>query len=865
MKPNFTLSLSFSGIQLLHRQNGAWGRVGDVDLSTDDLTRDLSALLDKAHALGGGPIETKLIIPDDQIKYLTVDVTGLDKSEVQSTVLGALDGATPYAVNELEFDFFNEEGSVYIAAVAKETLREAEAFASEHGFTPMGFIAAPPTSKFPIEPNFGLSELAKSQGRAMLETDDIPAIASGDAVAITPVPEAKPAPETEPAEIKTPRETAPQQMPEPIPAAPALGFSSRRAAPADQNAAPEIISGKDASPLSGPRLEGVKRGQGQALPTATSALSSAVQPTVPLAKAPEITGRSQVALDEEKVDSSVDALRPAAAIDEAAFDDIPPMPAGFAAAPRASVLRGASDGATIPDLHAPGTHDDTAPAAFYPDADDRSDASPTESTARASAVIQTGLAWIKGFFAKSAQPAPTEQLAGAAPPSPPDEEKQRMTVFGARKPKAKKEPAAIGGKPRFLGLILTAILLLFLVTVAAWASVFLDNGLARFFGSAERERAIAQLPDPGGTRTPAEVLEIASLDAALEDLAIEDQPPAQQPLRQVEPAPPLISPEEAAAKYAATGIWLAAPPQPLSPVRVPLDDVYLASIDARITGQDAFALEPLAQHIDLAPRGSGAPPPAGTGFAFDDDGLVIATPEGAITPEGALVFLGRPTRVPPAIPERLRSAALVPDETSEPVVSEAQSVANLPALRPRLRPDALIENTERTQLGGNTLVELSKLRPKLRPSVEKEIEETAAAEAPATRLAVASSRAPNSRPGNFARIVSRAQNQSEAQPEQEATQVAALAPRSVTPRVPSSTSVAKAATVKNAINLSRVNLIGVYGKPSSRRALVRLATGRYKKVKVGDRVDGGRVSAIGEEQLIYTKSGRNVTLRMPKG
>ena len=48
MKPNFTLSLSFSGIQLLHRQNGAWGRVGDVDLSTDDLTRDLSALLDKA-------------------------------------------------------------------------------------------------------------------------------------------------------------------------------------------------------------------------------------------------------------------------------------------------------------------------------------------------------------------------------------------------------------------------------------------------------------------------------------------------------------------------------------------------------------------------------------------------------------------------------------------------------------------------------------------------------------------------------------------------------------------------------------------------------------------------------------------------
>jgi hypothetical protein len=95
--------------------------------------------------------------------------------------------------------------------------------------------------------------------------------------------------------------------------------------------------------------------------------------------------------------------------------------------------------------------------------------------------------------------------------------------------------------------------------------------------------------------------------------------------------------------------------------------------------------------------------------------------------------------------------------------------------------------------------------------------------------------------------------------------VAAVAPRTVTPRIPSSTSVAKAATVKNAINLSRVNLIGVYGKPSSRRALVRLSNGRYKKVKIGDRVDGGRVSAIGEAQLNYTKNGRSVTLKMPKG
>jgi Tfp pilus assembly protein PilP len=77
--------------------------------------------------------------------------------------------------------------------------------------------------------------------------------------------------------------------------------------------------------------------------------------------------------------------------------------------------------------------------------------------------------------------------------------------------------------------------------------------------------------------------------------------------------------------------------------------------------------------------------------------------------------------------------------------------------------------------------------------------------------------------------------------------------------------VAREATVSNAINLRRVNLIGVYGTPSERRALVRLPNGRYQKVEVGDRFDGGRVSAIGDSELRYQKSGRNVVLTMPKG
>ena len=74
---------------------------------------------------------------------------------------------------------------------------------------------------------------------------------------------------------------------------------------------------------------------------------------------------------------------------------------------------------------------------------------------------------------------------------------------------------------------------------------------------------------------------------------------------------------------------------------------------------------------------------------------------------------------------------------------------------------------------------------------------------------------------------------------------------------------AQRATVRGALDMRRISLIGVYGKPAARRALVRLPNGRYQKVQVGDRIDGGRVAAIGDSELRYTKGGRSATLSMP--
>ena len=97
----------------------------------------------------------------------------------------------------------------------------------------------------------------------------------------------------------------------------------------------------------------------------------------------------------------------------------------------------------------------------------------------------------------------------------------------------------------------------------------------------------------------------------------------------------------------------------------------------------------------------------------------------------------------------------------------------------------------------------------------------------------------------------------------EPTRVAALRAPTSAPQIPTRASVARQATIENAISLRQVNLIGVYGSPSDRRALVRLSNGRYVKVAVGDRVDGGQVAAIGDSSLQYVKSGRNVTLSLP--
>ncbi|SFI59230.1 hypothetical protein [Jannaschia pohangensis] len=151
---------------------------------------------------------------------------------------------------------------------------------------------------------------------------------------------------------------------------------------------------------------------------------------------------------------------------------------------------------------------------------------------------------------------------------------------------------------------------------------------------------------------------------------------------------------------------------------------------------------------------------------------------------------------------------------------------------------------------------------------------TAGSSGSSSPLALALSERPRTRPRSVerdaARIVTQRREQATAASASTATASASndapvqAAPRSDQTIRSSGGSVARAATQTNQIRLRDTNLIGVYGRPNARRALVRLGNGRYVKVEVGDRLERGRVTAIGESELVYQRGGRSVTLRLPR-
>lgn len=67
------------------------------------------------------------------------------------------------------------------------------------------------------------------------------------------------------------------------------------------------------------------------------------------------------------------------------------------------------------------------------------------------------------------------------------------------------------------------------------------------------------------------------------------------------------------------------------------------------------------------------------------------------------------------------------------------------------------------------------------------------------------------------------------------------------------------------VKLERVALIGIFGTTDKPSALIRLPKGDIVIVAVGDKLEGGTVAAIGANQLVLARSGKQQVMLMPGG
>lgn len=968
MKPAFALDFRNDAIALLHRTTGGWHLVGRVPLDEPDLAGALSYLRSTALGLSPRGIATKLILPDDQILYTTVDAPGPDDDSRRAQIRAALEGRTPYDVNDLAFDWQVTGDGVRVAVIARETLAEAEGFANEHRFNPVSFVAGPPAGRFAGEPFFGPSVLAASllatgetvepdAGALTIVSRDSAAEAAEEPVEL-PAEYPLEEPIEEPVEAPLPEdrtqaddspagdlsedlaETAPG--PEDIAAAPLERSAPAEVAPEPEiTLAPEPVAGlppaaiADPAPPPRPRWqppdlepEEILDTDPEVNPGVTTVHADLTAQAAPLPPdmAAALAGidleEAPMAVDVEPEDSLAAAAPAAPAEPEVPRpsvlspeieDDLPPVPSwtpamGFASrrgtgaeAKAEPPLRPAVPRpAAAKPLPGAGAATASARASRAPAPPPRPAAPPKDGgkglRGLGDLVSAPGLTGGKKRKAMVSPPAPAPVAptgadpAAAAPPASAASARGLGSGFATR-------PAPQRGKPRFLFLALVLVLLLGLALIAAWSTTlaFRDADPASIDTAADLpspdDEMLADLQDPE---------DLAALqDAEAGDAADLTEPATESATETAEPAPQGL---------AATELANTAPGGSAGTAQ---DEIFLATMDAAPQPPDALALPQPSALADSLPAAAAPPPPFGTVYQFDADGLIIATPEGIVTPEGVMVIAGKPPVLPPARPAAPEAAASPVDDstTAEPALAEQPFVSDpaLSGFRPRPRPEGLAPApADDAALAPAADSRLSSLRPRARPqaivaageaareaaaaaSLAAQAEAAAAAtpEANASRMAVAISPKPKARPRDLSRAVeaavAAAVRQPEPRPEPEPEAKPEAKPKSepkgrdseeadeepevasAAPRIPSSASVAKQATFKNAINLGKLNLIGIYGTPSKRYAMIRQENGRYKKVKVGDRIDGGRIEAITAKEVRYQKGSRLVTLAMPKG
>ena len=942
MKPNFALNFTDDAVTLLHRTVRGWMEVGRVAFDDPKMEEGLAYL--RASALGLEPrgMTTKLVIPNSQIRYMTVPAAGPDSASRRAHIRRELEGKTPYGVDELVFDWWGNGPGLQVAVVARETLSEAEAFATAHRLNPLSFVAIPGAGQFGAEPWFGLTALAESllapgeqvdrdqdpvQIAGQLPRAQVPAETASARQAdasVAPVDNPGPLPDEEiateePAKSMPPPEAAAEALaPAEPPEAEAQAKPALAAHDAPLTGAGTLEAGVFQSPAPGPAPA-----QTVAAEVTADRIPDEAESSPPAERAPQITPAESAA--------RTDAIR--MATDSRSGRKVVPLPRP-GARPRAQKAPDAARVSTAgPARQA------SVPAGRTGSA--RSAAAEAErSSARAAASDRPGEA--------RDGPARTGAMITAAGIALPRERK--LAVVPKRDPGSgpdRAQPRTVAnpataqfgnqslhrGRPRFLGLILTVMLLLLLVAVATLSSYL----IAFDAGEDKPAVAVAAVEPPSLPGAAPAGLALTEFSTAASDVLANVRDPAEiavVPAAKSFPGPVAASLPDvtvaAADAAAAPRVEAATVVQPATTgadIRTrgaePQDEVLLARIDPLIPTADTLALAAPETATDPIPPTQPAPPPFATRDQVDADSPIRPPDMGIVTPGGVLIMAGPPPRVPPPrpgatvqpvtdagggapFPGAAGAAGAVPVAYADPALEDA---------RPLPRPDGLVPPEtalpdEAAELTDTPAGRLTSPKPRARPpglpaaaeavpQADSAAAQAAGAslvgmagEGAASPLAIAVSRKPAARPAQAGAAVEAAVSVAaadaslvpdtgmlapvspEPQPvpaakpaedDPEAAEIDEPEIASAAPSVPTRASVAKQATYRNSINLSKINLIGVYGSSSNRYAMVRQANGRFVRVAVGDRVDGGRVAAISDRELHYVKNGTTHKLAMPKG
>lgn len=748
MSYRWGFDLDMAAVRLMRREAGHWREVAIEKIDSQDIEQRLEALA--AQIDEGAPVD--VFLPKEQILYTDLTVTSEDaaKGEIERAVVEM----TPYALEDVAIDWeMTGPTTARIAAIARETLDEAFAFAESRGRVVSGYSSLADPADFPRMPDFG--------GMGFVTDEDF-----GPPVPFTSSrPPSKPRPQVD----------------------------------ADAGKSGPVVQVDDTTPV---------------MQIETQETPPPLDPGAPInpeLAAPRVSTDIAASTISDKVGATLSpqAIKPARAPRSAGVSTMMIFAVAFLLTVGIAFLVWSvlplSPGRDAPTVTAPvnGALEDDTPEV------ETATAPQEESEPEIAAVPE-------------AEPTPEPE------PTLPD---LPVPVFLADAPEipVPADPAARPTGP------------------SALAALAMPRAAPGLMSAAAMEDAL-----PGVARSA--------------------------------PLPP--SPE------ALANLITQAPqqgPDPREVLEETTNTIYIASIENSALAFDAIALpNATGFRSEPLPKMSEAPAP----FAeFDPlaqaiERAVIASIEPdapnedtAVLPEPKAPIATDETDVD----EQDVPADIAEEQSDTPVTLRPTALAAaIPERAPRARPNGFIEEIERDRFGGRTRDELGAIRPGSRPESEKMEALREAAAKPPSALAVATAPPPRLRPRDFDAIVAQTRIQREAArvtesialnaPDTSSAVEAALesevetSPRD-TPRlaIPSNASVARQATIENAIRLNRINLVGVYGAPSSRRALVRLSSGRYIKLKVGDRIDGGTVARITDNELLYNKGRRTLSLSLPKG